>query len=142
MQDVIIGREYPDKIIKFVREAHASIKILIYDWRWYGSEVGERIQIFNTELLKASRRGVDVQVLVNNNAFLSFLQDSKISVKQVNTKKTMHVKMIIIDNQYLIIGSHNLTKNAFERNHEISVLIDDQKAINRCAIFFNQLCLL
>lgn len=142
MQQVIIGREYPDFITSLVKQAKQSIKILIYDWRWYSSEIGSSIQNFNNELLNSANRGVGVSVLVNNDYIVPILKDSKIDIKKVNTKKVMHVKMIIIDNKYLVLGSHNLTKNAFDLNHEISVFVDDQESVNRCITFFENLCLL
>ena len=90
--------------------------------------------------MRASNRGVDISVLVNNNFVLSFLKDTKINAKRVNTSKVMHVKMVIIDEKYLLIGSHNLTKNAFELNHEISILLDDPESISKCNTFFENLC--
>lgn len=140
MQKVIIGREYPDIITEYVKNSKQSIKILIYDWRWYETEIGSRVQVFNNELMRASNRGVDISVLVNNNFVLSFLKDTKINAKRVNTSKVMHVKMVIIDEKYLLIGSHNLTKNAFELNHEISILLDDPESISKCNTFFENLC--
>jgi phosphatidylserine/phosphatidylglycerophosphate/cardiolipin synthase-like enzyme len=142
MQEIIIGREYPAIITEYVKNAKQSIKILIYDWRWYGDEIGASIQLFNNELLQASNRGVNVSVLVNNDYILPILKSSKISVKKVNTSKVMHVKLVIIDQKYLFLGSHNLTKNAFDLNHEISVLLDDVESINKCSNFFDNLCLL
>lgn len=140
MQKIIIGREYPEVITNLVKQAKQSIKILIYDWRWYSSECCATIQKFNNEILASSRRGVDVFALVNNDFICSVFADTKIRIKKINSKKTMHVKMIIIDQKYLLIGSHNLTKNAFALNHEISVLLDDQESIKRCDDFFNNIC--
>ena len=140
MQQIIIGREYPAVITKYIKNAKQSIKILIYDWRWYSDQLGSSIQNFNTELLNSANRGVAVSVLVNNDYILNILKDSKINVKKVNTSKVMHVKMIIIDQKYLFLGSHNLTKNAFDLNHEISVLLDDVESIFKCNNFFDNLC--
>lgn len=137
MQKIIIGREFPEVVTKLVKEATQSIKILIYDWRWYSGEPGSKVQKFNNEILQASRRGVDVSALVNSDFIFTPLRDQKISVKRINSSKIMHIKMIIVDGKYLVLGSHNLTKNAFELNHEISVLIDDVDSIARCDKFFN-----
>jgi len=142
MQKIIIGREYPEVITKLVKEAKQSIKILIYDWRWYPAECGATIQKFNNEILFASRRGVSVFALVNSNFICNVFADTKIKIKKINSKKTMHIKMIIIDDKYLLIGSHNLTKNAFAINHEISVLLDDEISVKRCNDFFANICLL
>ena len=40
----------------------------------------------------------------------------------------MHIKVAIFDNNTLIIGSSNWTKESFEENHE-SILITDDKEI-------------
>jgi len=139
MQRIIIGKEYPRVVGEFVRNAKKSIKILIYDWRWYKGEVGTKIQKFNREIINATKRGVKVEALVNIEVIKSQLRGSKIKIKKVDTKKTMHAKMLIVDDRFLILGSHNLTKNAFEINHEVSVVIDDSLAVSRCVEFFNNL---
>lgn len=136
MSKIIIGREFPDELTAKVKNAEKSIKILIYDWRWYDGEVGERIQKFNNEIIRARQRGVDIQALVNSDYICNKLKDQDVNIKRINTKKTMHIKMLIVDNKYLFLGSHNLTKNAFELNHEISVLIEDIESIERCNNFF------
>jgi phosphatidylserine/phosphatidylglycerophosphate/cardiolipin synthase-like enzyme len=140
MSKIVIGREYPDVVTDLVKNAQQSIKILIYDWRWYSDEVGSRIQKFNNEIVRASRRGVDVSVLVNSDFIGNPLAEQKIKVRKINSSRVMHVKMLIFDDKYLVLGSHNLTKNAFELNHEISVLLEDVESINKCRQFFNQIC--
>lgn len=142
MQKIIIGREYPDVITKLTKEAKQSIKILMYDWRWYPTEQGSKIQKFNNEIIQSSRRGVDVNVLINSRSNFDYNVFEYFKIKRVNSSKVMHVKMLIFDSKYLVIGSHNLTKNAFSLNHEVSILSDDQEAIKRCEDFFNSLCLL
>ena len=139
MQEIIIGREYPTKIIPLIKNAKNSIKILIYDWRFYPNEIGSSIQIFNYEILQSVRRGVSVRALVNSDTLCLFLREQGLSISRVETKKTMHIKMLIIDEKYLVIGSHNFTKSAFLLNHEVSVLIDDVEAVARCSNFFDDI---
>jgi len=137
MQKIIIGREYPQVVIPLIKNSKQSIDILIYDWRWYDCEVGSNIQKFNREIIFASSRGVRVRAIVNNDIIVSSFLSQVIFLKKTNLKNTLHVKMILIDSKFLVIGSHNLTKNAFEINHEISVLLDDQESITKCQSFFN-----
>jgi phosphatidylserine/phosphatidylglycerophosphate/cardiolipin synthase-like enzyme len=140
MSKIIIGREYPKIIIPAIKEAKNAIDILVYDWRWYENNLGSQIQKFNQEILNAVRRGVSVRALVNNNYVPSILSNEKLFIKRVNTSRIMHIKLILIDQKKLFIGSHNLTQNAFELNHEISVLIEDIESISRCLRFFETLC--
>lgn len=140
MVQVIIGREYPQVVTPLIEEAQHSIEILVFDWRWYATEPNSSVQKFNTSILQASTRGVKVRALVNNNIMPTILQLEKLSVKRVGTKNLMHVKMIIIDQKIMVIGSHNFSKRAFEINHEVSLLVDDENEINRCRKYFEMLC--
>jgi phosphatidylserine/phosphatidylglycerophosphate/cardiolipin synthase-like enzyme len=142
MSKVIIGREYPKVVTPLIEQAQHSIEILVFDWRWYANEPNSNVQKFNNAILQASERGVAVRALVNNNIMPTILHLQKLSVKRVGTKSMMHVKMIIIDQKQMVIGSHNFSKNAFEFNHEVSLLVDDESEINRCRKYFEMLCLL
>lgn len=137
MQQIIIGREYPDIITNLVKNSEHSIKIMMFAWMWYDGQVGERVQKFSHEILAASRRGVDVSAFIKHGSICERVRASGIKIKRVDSSRTMHIKMIIVDDKYLVLGSHNLTKRAFEINHEISFLTDDVASISRCVSFFN-----
>lgn len=140
MTEVIIGREYPKVLTPLIEQAQHSIDILVFDWRWYANEPNSSVQKFNSAILDASKRGVKVRALVNNNIMPTILQLHNLSVRRVGTKKMMHVKMIILDQKTLVIGSHNFSKNAFEFNHEVSLLVEDEGVIARALNYFNILC--
>jgi phosphatidylserine/phosphatidylglycerophosphate/cardiolipin synthase-like enzyme len=140
MTKVIIGREYPIVVTPLIEQAQHTIEILVFDWRWYAHEPNSNIQKFNNAILEASQRGVKVRALVNNNIMPTILQLQKLSVKRVGTKSMMHVKMIIIDQKILVSGSHNFSKNAFEFNHEVSILTENYETIERLTKYFNMLC--
>ena len=142
MIDVIIGREYPKKVIPLLQKAEYSIDILVFDWRWYSLEPNASIQKFNNEILIAKKRGVKVRALVNNSIVPTILHLKNLQVKRVGTKTLMHVKFLIIDKKIMVLGSHNLSKNAFTINHEVSLIVDDQTSIKRCLLYFENLCLL
>jgi len=140
MSQILIGREYPKYVIEKVRNAKHSIKVMAFAWYWYENDIGASIQKFNYELIRAKQRGVEVLGVVNYfNGRAPFL-DQKIKIKCVKLKHIQHSKFIIIDNQIMVLGSHNLSKNAFELNHEVSAVIDDPVAIKRCNTFFDNLC--
>lgn len=141
MLKILIGREYPDEVIESVKNAKSSVRILMYDWRWYSSQPGARIQKLNQEIVKAVKRGVEVSAVLNNNSILNILKNNGIKAVVTNASRTMHSKMVIIDERILFIGSHNFTVNGFELNHEMSLKLEDQKIINRCNNFFRGVCL-
>lgn len=140
MQKIIIGREYPAAATELVKNAKNEIKILVFDWRWYDGQPGARIQKFNNEILAAKRRGVAVRAVVNNNIICPFLKAQGIDVKRVNSNRTLHIKMILVDSKILLVGSHNFSMNAFELNHEMSVLLDEPVAVLKAEKFFENVC--
>jgi phosphatidylserine/phosphatidylglycerophosphate/cardiolipin synthase-like enzyme len=134
---IVVSREFPLVLIPMIKEAKQSIKILMYSWRWYPEQVGSNIQKFNMEIIKAKRRGVQVSAVVNFDDFSRHMLAENINIKATPTSNTMHIKMILIDSKYLITGSHNLTMNAFEINHEMSLISDDSESVKACETFFD-----
>jgi phosphatidylserine/phosphatidylglycerophosphate/cardiolipin synthase-like enzyme len=141
MTKLLIGRDYPNEIIEAVKNSKTSIKVLMYDWRWYSHQPGARIQILNQEIVKAINRGVEVRAVINNRSILNKLKDVGVKAIVTNTQRTLHIKMVIIDDQIIFIGSHNFSVNGFELNHEMSVKLTDPETISKCNIFFQRICL-
>ncbi|WP_236617337.1 MULTISPECIES: phospholipase D-like domain-containing protein [unclassified Lebetimonas] len=54
-------------------------------------------------------------------------------------KAKMHVKMSIIDNKYLIIGSANYSYSAFFKNYEYILITQDKNLINKFNKYFYML---
>lgn len=139
MLQVVAGPEYADVVTELVRTAKSSIKMLIYDWRWYSHDPGSKIQKFNQEIIRQANAGVVVRALVNSDFMKGRIDESKVSIRQVDTSRIMHAKMLIFDEKIVVVGSHNLTKNAFELNHEVSVIFDDVDGVARCNKFYDGL---
>ncbi len=92
-------------------------------------------------LAKAARRGVKVRILFDRESNLgnrrsqigylskfrnidTYLLDGKRSGRG-DRKGLMHMKLMVIDNSYLIFGSANWTYSAFGLNREIVVSVRD-----------------
>lgn len=135
----IICQDFIDIIIPEINKAEKSIKIIVYDWRWYHTAIGSPAQKFNSAILQAHKRGVKIQVITNIKHVIGILASCGIAAKKIITNKTVHSKIMIIDDKDLVIGSHNYTQNAFTLNFETSVLITDFDQIQRFIDFFNTL---
>lgn len=81
------------------------------------------------ELLNAKKRGVDVRIIID--ALNASIKHSKhnelrlggIEVKTENYAGKMHSKSIIVDDEYVIIGSMNFSNSAENKNDENLVVI-------------------
>ncbi|MDO8740966.1 MAG: phospholipase D-like domain-containing protein [Candidatus Woesearchaeota archaeon] len=81
-------------------------------------------------VLISSKDRLDIKGVMEraqNNTYAEFqrLADSNISVKWDSNKYNMHHKVFIVDNETVITGSYNPTRNADESNDENVLIIND-----------------
>ena len=86
-------------------------------------------------LIDAARRGVAVTVILDggkrvgeeNRATALLLTREGVKVLFTPRRVTTHVKAAVIDDRFVLIGSHNLTQAALAHNNELSVLLDSPR---------------
>jgi len=139
MTEAIIGKQFPEKVIPLIEQAKTSIDIVVFDWRWYPQDPGASVQLFNQAIVRAVRRGVKVRVIANNDEIVNVLKQVGCEAKKLLTAKLVHPKMMIIDNETAITGSHNYTQSAFQMNYEISMILHGREEIENLIEFFNNL---
>lgn len=137
--NIIIGKEFPGKVIPLIEQTQNSIFIIVYDWRWYPDQTGTMIQKFNNAIIASARKGKKIRVITNYHYVDKILSRLNVEVKQISSKRTIHTKLMIIDNKTAILGSHNYTMNAFTINHEVSVILEDEQAVKRLSLYFENL---
>ncbi|MBU5635967.1 phospholipase [Geomonas sp. Red69] len=84
------------------------------------------------DLAQARARGVEVTVILegedsvgrDNRAAAGYLARKGVRVRFTRDRRTTHAKAVVIDDRFVIIGSHNLSHAALTRNRELSVLLD------------------
>jgi len=94
-------------------------------------------------LIRARARGVMVRVLADEEAgqtrqALERLQNASITTRFDDPEVTTHNKMLIVDDQTLV-GSHNFSANAMERNRESSVWVKSPDVTAFYAAYFESL---
>lgn len=82
---------------------------------------GVRVRVF------LEKSGYDEKINETNRRVAKDLEKAGITVIFDTPKKTTHNKMVIIDQRFSLVGSHNFTHAALKYNHELSLLIDDPK---------------
>jgi len=137
--ETIIGKEFPQKVIPLIENAKKTIDIIVFDWRWYPQDPGSQVQLFNQAIVRAARRGVKVRVIANNDEIVRVLKQIGCEARRILTKKLVHCKIMIIDNETVIIGSHNYTQSAFQMNLELSVILDNLENAADFSNFFQNL---
>ena len=145
-----IGSDYPKNVMPLVEQATTSIEIMMYTWKWYGHESAGGVQKLSLAINAAAHRGVKVRVILNvesmghaitriNTKTRGFLERAGCEVKWGKLGIATHAKMVIIDDQILVLGSHNFSKAAFSRNPEASIIIDGREEIAAYRQYFKDL---
>ena len=97
---------------------------------------------FSESLINAHKRGVDIKIIVdatsatNNYSLVKYLRDNGIKVKVENYAGKMHMKTLLIDDEYFITGSMNLTKSGDQYNDENILFIKNSQIVHNAKNFF------
>lgn len=91
------------------------------------------------ELVRARQRGVEVTVILDlgkttrleNKIAAGIFSQNGVKVRFPSRRRVTHVKAVVIDDRYVMIGSHNLTHSALARNNELSLLLDSPELAAR-----------
>lgn len=134
---LILNSKYIEPLTDYINEAKSEIRIFAYLWRWYENNPEEKMQKFNTALIRAHLRGVKCMVICDNSTTKDILKNNGIKVKSVDSKQIMHMKAVLIDEKMLALGSHNFSKYAMERNIEASVFISEFEPIQQFKTYFD-----
>lgn len=115
--------EAKDKIVELIVNSKDTIKISMYNFSY---------KKFAKELVEASKKGVKIQVILDekkveeDDEIYKYLKKNDIEI--IISKKKLHTKIAIFDNKIALIGSLNWTKESFEENYE-SLLMSNNKEI-------------
>lgn len=93
-------------------------------------------------MINAKKRGVDVKIIIdalnasNKYSKHQILRDNGIQVKTENYAGKMHSKSMIVDDEYVLIGSMNFSFSGENKNDENLIVIKDELAAKFYKNFF------
>lgn len=130
---VLEDHSYLKTVKNLILHANKSVYVAIYVIKYDIKEPDDPVNQLLYVLVDAHNRGLDVKVLVDDPTLrsypntISYLKNNSVEVRLDKSKGvTSHMKIVIIDDKYLVVGSHNWTESALSYNHEYSVLISSQ----------------
>jgi phosphatidylserine/phosphatidylglycerophosphate/cardiolipin synthase-like enzyme len=104
------------------------------------------VQALLTALATARSRGVEVIVGLDrgtiygsdqpdpkNDAAAAWLTTRGVPVVWDEDSRTTHAKVLLVDDEFALIGSHNWTRAALVENREVSVRLSDPEQLRRLA---------
>ena len=132
----LYDEDFSNIVTRLINEARKKIYITTYKLEPRKGPKAQRINALIKALFNANVRGVQIYILLNfyeNHKATSNINwyasrifaKNGIIVKYQTTGRTLHQKLILIDDVYIVIGSHNLSVQALAENIELSLLIQD-----------------
>jgi phosphatidylserine/phosphatidylglycerophosphate/cardiolipin synthase-like enzyme len=127
---------YFDTLISLIHNSRRSIDLAMFVFKTSTRSNNRPLQVAKA-LISARQRGVRVRVILENSGYDeklnrtnkevgALLKKNQITVEFDSPRRTNHAKMVVIDNRYCLVGSHNFTQAALKYNHELSLLIDSR----------------
>jgi competence ComEA-like helix-hairpin-helix protein len=134
---LLADADYFDTLLHHIRQAEYRIDLSMFIFKITDSP-RNRPAILLEELTAASKRGVDVRILLERSEAHDELNRENYKVGEIlrrkgvkvtfdNPKRTNHTKLVVVDGRYSFVGSHNLTHAALAQNSELSLLIDNRQ---------------
>lgn len=146
--EVLNEKDYYPRVHQTLQNAQESIYFVMYGIQMVESKLNP-VYILVQDLIAAHKRGVKVEVVLeqtsaqrggfiseSNKKIAKLLIKGGIEVRLDDPKRITHVKLIIVDDYYTILGSHNWTYTALTMNNESSVLIRSRKVAQEFIKYF------
>ena len=115
------------------------VSMFLFSPRWYDKTVN-----LLADFTAASQRGLQCRIVMSaapikigkrrpNQETAQRLLNAGWQVRVMTGNRTLHEKLILIDYQTVIFGSHNLAWSSISSNCELSVCIDDENLSRQAA---------
>ncbi|WP_152514463.1 phospholipase D-like domain-containing protein [Chrysiogenes arsenatis] len=146
----VFDRDYLPKAREIIGKARHSIDVAIYMFKT-ANEHNNASADLQEELIRAAKRGVKIRVLFDHpGKETDFIYEANIDTAREllafgiecyfdNPKRRMHAKMMVIDNRFTLLGSHNYTVSGMNHNDEASVLIDSEPFAKQSRAYIEQI---
>jgi phosphatidylserine/phosphatidylglycerophosphate/cardiolipin synthase-like enzyme len=146
---VLANQYYFDYLIDEIKKAKKSISISMFYFSYFKDKNSETSRIISS-IENAVKNNIEVKVILDRDRptdiYSSYKANKKrfeqlkrigVSVKLDKKEVASHAKLVIIDNEKVIIGSHNWTFGSFAKYEETSVAIDSKDLAIEYNTIFN-----
>jgi len=131
---LVTNTEYVPAARKLIKEAKHSIRVMMFEMAFYERRSNSPSNLLIKELIEAKKRGVSVEVILEvsesndrtterNRRSGKILSQGGVDVIYDTVSRTTHAKLLLVDGEFILLGSTNWTYSALSNNNETSVLI-------------------
>lgn len=145
----LANEEYFDALIPHLTQAKQEVVVSMFLFA-PGDHENNRANQVREALIEAAKRRVRVQVFLDvsdeedfsteaNRGVAKDLRRHGLTVHFDSPGRTTHTKLVVIDQRYLLLGSHNFTHSALRHNNEASVLIESPKLARQALAYLQRI---
>ena len=145
---VLTNEEFLPFAIQLIDSAKESIIISTFKAEMTTKPRGRRLMKLFDLVHKKAREGITVSFLISerenyghipltNFYAVRELKANSVKVRHLKHGRLCHTKLIIVDNETAILGSHNLGIKSCHNNYEMSLYIDDPHIVAQMEEVFN-----
>ena len=130
---VLEDQNYYHNVTSDLQKANETILVAMYSMIYDSDDSFDWANDLIKELVNASERGVNVTVIIEYRTFFGYQNDNldaynyllsnNVTVLLDNGTDTDHMKLVIIDDKIVYVGSHNWSESGLYYNSETSVKI-------------------
>lgn len=148
--ELIRGSSYYYAVIEFFDNAVSSIDVAMFHMA-FPADTHPTRDILDA-LTNAQQRGVTIRILTDqdraqdpyrsnaiNRRAIAHLTAHNVSVRVDSPENLLHSKFAVIDDEVVILGSHNWSAGSYFHYDDISVAIKSEQSANSMTERFNQL---
>ncbi|MEM1740769.1 MAG: phospholipase D-like domain-containing protein [Desulfurococcaceae archaeon] len=139
-------RDYYSKLLELLNNTNRSVYIIMYVVKYDPKETQDPVNVILRKLVELHLRGVNVKIIIDDETLnnypetIEYLLANNIPVKLDESKnKLTHTKMVVIDEEIVLIGIHNWTESALSYNHETSLLVQSRDLAKQVINYFNSI---
>jgi len=144
---ILLNQDFLPQAIALISMATRRIDLSTFKAEITSKPRGRRLRLFFDTLFAKRAAGLEVNFLLNwnearraaplcNLATILDLKRHKINVRILPNNRCCHAKIIIVDKDKAIIGSHNLSITSCHNNFEASYIIRDRVSVDRLSSAF------
>jgi len=149
--ELILNEDYFHVAHREIQNAKESIYLIAYLFILYDYQEAYSNRLLE-DLIGAHERGVAVHVVLEypkpeymdeegpaNQKVYEKLKAAGIDVRFDKPERTTHSKVLVIDRETIIAGSHNYSFSGLKYNNETSLLLRDREKAKRTIEYFEQI---
>lgn len=140
MSLILVDEQFISIAKGLIETAKKSIFLSTFKAEISHHQRGKALLEFFELIAKKSKEGLKIKLLINwhddrksvpktNEYAIKFCKENQIKVRHLKFNRCNHAKIIIIDNEKAIVGSHNLSIRSINNNFELSCLLVNEEDV-------------